>query len=160
MQLPQKQLTITVVTGLAALLAALALAVIAASPSYAKTDLNPQPLPPATTQAGLDLRAPDRQAPAPEPQHRAFSGSASTTDTLGPEDGGFKNGPATVPAPQRGPVQQPSVSGNSDGLELWSAAAGAGMMFTLGLAGLMAYALTIRRREAVGTSSTTVAAGH
>jgi hypothetical protein len=158
MQLPQKQLTITLVAGLATLLAALAMAVIAASPSYAKTDLNPQP--PATVQSGLDYRAPDRQAPAPEPQHRAFSGSASTTDTLGPEDGGFKNGPATVPAPQRAPVQQPSVSGDSDGLELWSAAAGAGMMMALGLTGLMAYALTIRRRGAVGTSSTTVAAGH
>jgi hypothetical protein len=156
MHLQQKQLTITLVTGLAALLAALAIAVIAASPGYAKTDLNPQPLPPATTQAGLDLRAPDRQTPAPEPQHREFSGSASTTDTLGPEDGGVKNGPAIVAVSH----PEPSVSTDSDGLELWSAAAGAGMMFTLGLAGLMAYALTIRRRGAVGTSSTTVAAGH
>jgi len=146
MHLQQKQLTITLVTGLAALLAALAIAVIAASPGYAKTDLNPQPLPPAT----------DRQAPAPEPQNREFSGSASTTDTLGPEDGGVKNGPAIVAVSH----PEPSVSTDSDGLELWSAAAGAGMMFTLGLAGLMTYALTIRRRGAVGTSSTTVAAGH
>jgi hypothetical protein len=158
MHLQQKQLTITLVTGLAALLAALAIAVIAATPGYAKTDLNPQPLPPATTQAGLDLRAPDRQAPAPEPQQREFSGSASTTDTLGPEDVGIKNGPAIVAVSHRAP--SPSVSTDSDGLELWSAAAGAGLMLTLGLAGLMTYALTIRRRGAVGTSSTTVAAGH
>jgi hypothetical protein len=150
MQLPQKQLTITLVTGLAALLAALALAVIAASPSYAKTDLNPQPLPPATTQAGLDLRAPDRQAPAPGPQRGAVS------DLRAPD----RQAPAPESVSHRSPLQQPSVSGDSDGLELWSAAAGAGMMVALGLAGLTGYALMIRRRGTVGTSSTTVAAGH
>ena len=147
MHLQQKQLTITLVTGLAALLAALAIAVIAATPGYAKTDLNPQPLPPATTQAGLDYRAPDRQAPAPEPKQ------TPVTDVRAPD----RQAPA--PEPQhRAP--SPSVSTDSDGLELWSAAAGAGMMLSLGLTGLMAYALTIRRRGAVGTSSTTVAAGH
>jgi hypothetical protein len=150
MQFPQKQLTITVVTGLAALLAALALAVIAASPSYAKTDLNPQP--PATVQSGLDLRAPDRQAPAPADE--------TGTDLRTPDRQAPAPEPQPAPVSHRSPLQQPSVSGDSDGLELWSAAAGAGMMMALGLTGLMAYALTIRRRGAVGTSSTTVAAGH
>ena len=148
MQLPQKQLTVTLVTGLAVLLAALALAVITATPGYAKADLNPQPLPPATTQAGLDLRAPDRQAPAPEPQQG--------TDLRAPD----RQAPGSAPVSHRSPVQQPSVSGDSDGLELWSAAAGAGMMVALGLGGLMAYAVVIRRRGALGTDSTTVAAGH
>jgi hypothetical protein len=151
MQPQYNRLTFNLVAGLAVLTAALALAVIAASPGYAKADLYPQV---PATQAVVDLRAPDRQAPAPEPSHAAFSGSATTTDNLGPEDSSRINGPVSVPA------SQPSVSSHSDGLELWSAAAGAGAMLTLGLAGLMAYALTIRRRGAGGTSSTTVAAGH
>ena len=40
-------------------------------------------------------------------------------------DVGIKNGPAIVAVSHRAP--SPSVSTDSDGLELWSAAAGAGM---------------------------------
>ena len=151
MQPQYNRLTFNLVAGLAVLTAALAMAVIAASPGYAKPDLNPQV---PATQAVADLRAPDRQSPPPEPARAAFSGLAMTTDGLGPEDSSRTNGPVSLPA------SQPSVSSNSDGLELWSAAAGAVAMLTLGLAGLMAYALTIRRRGLGGTSSTTVATGH
>jgi MYXO-CTERM domain-containing protein len=160
MHLPQQQrISLTLVTGLAALVAALALAAIAATPGYAK----PDPQDPSTTikasvldgSTPVDARSPDRQAPAPEPP--VFTGSASTTDTLGPEDGAPSTKPVvTKPVAQTGPPTWPehptslpapvSVSSDSDGLEFSSAAAGAGAVLMVGLLGLIGYAAVIRRR--------------
>jgi hypothetical protein len=106
-----------------------------------------------------DVRSPDRQAPAPEPAKVAFSGSASTTDTLGPEDGVTTTKPSVVQAGQpswpENPVSLPapvSLSSDSDGFEFGSAAVGAAGVLMLGLLGLVAYAAALRRRP--------VSAGH
>jgi len=160
MQLPQQQrISLMLVTGLAALVAALAAAAMAATPGYAMpADAGGQT--PAHRSSVADVRSPDRQAPAPEPAKVAFTGSASTTDTLGPEDGA----PATKPAAKAPVVQSAptwpssptslparvSVSSDSDGFEIGSAAVGAAGMMALGLLGLMAYASVIRRRPVAG----------
>ena len=156
MHLPQQQrISLMLVTGLAALVAALAAAAMAATPGYAMpADAGGQT--PTQRSSVADVRSPDRQAPAPEPAKVAFTGSASTTDTLGPEDGTpaakpAAKAPAVQPAPTwpSTPTSLPapvSVSSDSDGFEIGSAAVGAAGMMTLGLLGLMAYASVIRRR--------------
>lgn len=160
MQLPQQQrISLMLVTGLAALVAALAAAAMAATPGYAvPADAGGQT--PTQRSSVADVRSPDRQAPAPEPAKVAFSGSASTTDTLGPEDGTPAAKPAAkAPVVQAAPTWPStptslpapvSVSSDSDGFEIGSAAVGAAGMLTLGLLGLMAYASVIRRRPVAG----------
>jgi hypothetical protein len=169
----QQRLSVTLLMGLATLVAALAMAAMAATPGYsmpadaagqvqqsrtAVTDVrSPDRQAPAPEPAVTDVRSPDRQAPAPEPAKVAFSGSASTTDTLGPEDGvaptraavvqpgqpTWPENPSSLPAPA-----SLSVSADSDGLELGSAALGAAGILGLGLLGLVAYAAVLRRRPA------------
>ena len=160
MQLPQQQrISLMLVTGLAALVAALAAAAMAATPGYAMpADAGGQT--PAHRSSVADVRSPDRQAPAPEPAKVAFTGSASTTDTLGPEDGTPAAKPAAkAPVVQAAPTWPStptslpapvSVSSDSDGFEIGSAAVGAAGMLTVGLLGLMAYASVIRRRPVAG----------
>lgn len=160
MQLPQQQrISLMLVTGLAALVAALAVAAMAATPGYAvPADAGGQT--PTQRSSVADVRSPDRQAPAPEPAKVAFTGSASTTDTLGPEDGTPAAKPAAkAPVVQAAPTWPStptslpapvSVSSDSDGFEIGSAAVGAAGMLTLGLLGLMAYASVIRRRPVAG----------
>ena len=180
MHLPQQQrISLTLVTGLAALVAALAAAAMAATPGYTMpAEAGGQV--PAARSSLTDVRAPDRQAPAPgrrsgrrsptsvpptarrRPPSRRRSpsaGSASTTDALGPEDGvpatkapvvqagqpTWPETPASLPAPV-------TVSADSDGFELGSAAVGAAGVLMLGLLGLVAYAAVLRRRP--------VTAGH
>jgi hypothetical protein len=172
MQLPQQQrISLMLVTGLAALVAALAAAAMAATPGYAMpadaggqtptqrssvADVRSPDRQAPAPEPATDVRSPDRQAPALEPAKVAFSGSASTTDTLGPEDGTpaakapvvqaaptWPSTPTSLPAPV-------SVSSDSDGFEIGSAAVGAAGILTLGLLGLMAYASVIRRRPVAG----------
>jgi hypothetical protein len=176
MQLPQQQrISLMLVTGLAALVAALAAAAMAATPGYAMpadaggqtptqrssvADVRSPDRQAPAPEPATDVRSPDRQAPAPEPAKVAFSGSASTTDMLGPEDGTPSAKPAAkAPVVQAAPTWPStptslpapvSVSSDSDGLEIGSAAVGAAGMMTLGLLGLMAYASVIRRRPVAG----------
>jgi hypothetical protein len=155
MHLPQQQrISLTLVTALATLVAALAAAAIAATPGYAMpADAGGQVAP--VRSAVADVRSPDRQAPAPEPAGAkvVFTGSASTTDALGPEDGVSKpvtqlaeNGPPTWPQSPTSLPSPVSASSDSDGFELGSAAVGGAGVLAIGLLGLMAYAMTTRRR--------------
>jgi hypothetical protein len=154
MQLPQQQrISLMLVTGLAALVAALAAAAMAATPGYAMpADAGGQT--PTQRSSFADVRSPDRQAPSPEPAKVVFTGSASTTDSLGPEDGvptSATKAPVVQSAPTwpAYPTSLPapvSVASDSDGLEFGSAAAGAAGMMTIGLLGLIAYAVVLRRR--------------
>jgi hypothetical protein len=160
MQSDQRK-TFAAIAGLATLVATLAIAALAAGPGYAKQpDLNG----PARAVEGstIDLRSPDRQAPAPEP---AAQPPARPHDPAGDRISPDAADPAS---PGRTPVgtsvrniHRPSVVDPSDdGLDWWSAVAGAGAMITITLAGLTGYLAVTRRRGATGAQPTTVAAGH
>jgi hypothetical protein len=148
--------TLAWLVGLAALLAALAAMAIAAGGTYAKPpDLNGEAR--AVDGSVVDVRSPDRQSPAPQ---QAPERPAAARDAISPDA-------ADVASPGRTPVStgvragRPSVDGSADdGLEWWSAAAGAGAIIAIGLAGLTAFAVTSRRRGAPGANPTTVATGH
>jgi hypothetical protein len=58
-------------------------------------------------------------------------------------------------------VYRPSADNpGDDGLEWWSAAAGAGAMIAIGFAGLTAFLAASRRRGAPGPNPTSVVTGH
>jgi hypothetical protein len=118
-----------------------------------------------------DLRSADRQD-GRDPGTRAYSrgsmpftGSAATVDsasTARAQD--LRHLRAGADITQKPPV--PGSSSNvrsgssSDGFEWGSAAAGAGVMLVIGLAGLGGWLAVSRRRGATGANATTVAAGH
>ena len=160
MQSDQRKM-IGAIGGLATLVAALAIAALTASPGFAKPpDLNG----PARAVEGsvVDLRSPDRQAPAPEPEAQP---PARPVDSAGDRISPDAADPAS---PGRTPVgtgvrniHRPTVVDPSDdGLDWWSAVAGAGAMIAIALAGLTGYLAVTHRRGATGANPTTVAAGH
>jgi hypothetical protein len=143
--------------GLAALLLALAVAAIAAGTSYGKPlDLNG----PARAVEGtvVDVRSPDRQDPAPV--ERSLP-AIKATDAISP-DAADAGAPGRQPVGIAARVHRPAVDSpaGDDGLEWWSAAAGAGAMIAIGLAGLTVFLAASRRRGAPGANSTSVATGH
>jgi hypothetical protein len=124
---------------------------------------------PGASATVVDLRSPDRQSdsdPGAQPYSRGttpFTGSASTTDG-GNLDRRSLAGPPTWPAyptplVPNSPTNVSSGS-SSDGFEWGSAAAGAGAMLAIALAGLGGWLAVSRRRGAPGAKPTTVAAGH
>ena len=136
--------TTALLIGLAVVLATLAVTALAAGTSYGK--------PP-----DLNSRSPDRQDPAPEPAREPAAGKG---DAISPYA-------ADAAAPGRAPVvtsvrvYRPSADNpGDDGLEWWSAAAGAGAMIAIGFAGLTAFLAASRRRGAPGTNPTSVVTGH
>jgi hypothetical protein len=141
----------------AALAAALAAGAVVAPAGIAKPpDLNgPAPATAGSVQT-QDLRTPDRRdnrdpgsKPYTGPSTAPFSGSASTTDSINLDR-------RTAVAPST-PSHSPS---SSDGFEWGSAAAGAGAVLAIVLAGLGGKLAISRRRGAPGAKPTTVAAGH
>lgn len=151
----------------AALAAALAAGAVVAPAGVAKPpDLNGPA--PAVAGSVQDLRSADRQDdrdPGSQPYSRPstpFTGSAATTDGAN-LDRRTTAGPPTWPAHPKPlvPASSANVSSgsSSDGLEWGSAAAGAGAMLAIGLAGLGGW-LAISRRRGTGANPTTVAAGH
>jgi hypothetical protein len=110
---------------------------------------------PAASGVVQDLRSPDRQSdsdPGAQPYGRGtpFTGSAASTDGSN-LDRGVAGGRLSSPL---------SPASSSDGFEWGSAAAGAGAMLAICLAGLGGWLAVSRRRGAVGAGPTTVAAGH
>jgi hypothetical protein len=186
----QHRKNVTFIAGLAGLVVALAMVAIAASPSYAKPpDLNgparavegsvadlrsPDQQAPGPQATSSDLRAPDQQSPGSSTKHVVASGSASTMDyvaldkAIRAQDAANAKvaSPKVLPGPPTWPQHPASLpvshtgSPDSGGIEMWSAAAGAGAMLMIVLAGLTAYVTTTRRRGGAIPSPTTVAAGH
>lgn len=153
--------TVAAVTGLATLVAALAIAALTAGPGLAKPpDLNGEAR--AVEGSVIDLRSPDRQVPAPEPaaqppaSPRDSAGDAISPDAADPSSPGRTPVGTGVRSIRRPTVVDPS----DDGLAWWSAVAGAGAMMAIALAGLTGYLAVSRRRGAPGAKPTTVAAGH
>jgi len=148
--------TTALLIGLAVVLATLAVTAIAAGTSYGKPpDLNGEAR--AVEGSVLDNRSPDRQDPAPEPASEPPTAKA----------GAISPDAADPAAPGRAPVvtgirvHRPSADDpGDDGLEWWSAAAGAGAMIAIGIAGLTTVLVASRRRGAPGTNPTSVATGH
>jgi len=147
--------TTALLIGLAVVLATLAVTAIAAGTSYGKPpDLNGEAR--AVEGSVLDNRSPDRQDPAPEPaSETAASKGAISPDAADPA------APGRSPVDTGVSVPRPSAdTPGDDGLEWWSAAAGAGAMIAIGIAGLTAFLAASRRRGAPGTNPTSVATGH
>ena len=153
MHLPQQQrISLTLVTGLAALVAALAVAAMAATPGYTMpADAGGQAPGPAV----VDDVGPPTARPRPPSRRRSPSPARPPRPT--------PSARRTAPRRRRRPPSrcgQPTwpenpvldcpapvtVSSDSDGFEFGSAAVGAAGVLTLGLLGLVAYAAVLRRR--------------
>jgi hypothetical protein len=156
-----QRMTVAAMTGLAGLVAALAIAALTAGPGFAKPpDLNG----PARAVEGsvTDLRSPDRQVPAPEPAAQPPARpDDSAGDAISP-DAADASSPGRTPvgSGERTERRPTVVDPSDDGLDWWSAVAGAGAMIAIALAGLTGYLAVTRRRGASGATPTTVAAGH
>lgn len=148
--------TTALLIGLAVVLATLAVTAIAAGTSYGKPpDLNGEAR--AVEGSVLDSRSPDRQDPAPEP---ASEPAPAKSGAISP-DAADPAAPGRTPVDSGVPVHRPSADNpGDDGLEWWSAAAGAGAMIAIGFAGLTAFFTASRRRGAPGTNPTSVVTGH